>query len=67
MCIVVRGKSGRQFQFTFYGDTQYIKEWRNEGFEIMEVLNTIPMWANNLGLSKPWFAVQDFWRWLRIF
>jgi hypothetical protein len=67
MCITVRGKSGSDFQFIFHGDPQYVKFWREEGFEIGVILNSIPEWAHLLGLTKPWFAVQDFWRWLRIF
>lgn len=64
--ITVRGKSGAIYSFPFEGDPKYLDEWREEGFEIDEVLNTIPVWAVNLGLLRPWIAVQDLWRWIRL-
>jgi hypothetical protein len=67
MCINVRGKSGATFGFPFTGDPKYLEEWRSEGFEIDEVLNTVPAWAADLGLARIWCRVQDAWQWLRLY
>lgn len=64
--IVVRGKT-KTYAFVFKGDPKYIKEWQEQGLDIDEVLNSIPEWVVRAGLMRPWIAVQDVWRWLRIF
>lgn len=64
--ITVRGKSGATFGFPFEGDPQYLDEWRAEGFEIEEVLNTIPVWVVDLGIARIWCRAQDAWKWLRL-
>ncbi len=66
LSINVRGKSGAMFGFQFYGDPKYLDEWRAEGFEIDEVLNTVPVWAARLGLARIWCRAQDAWQWLRL-
>jgi hypothetical protein len=33
---------------------------------VYEVTNSIPEWAVNMGLTRPWVAVQDFWNWIRL-
>lgn len=64
--ITVRGKSGAQYGFTFVGHPEHIEGWIAEGFDITEVLNTIPAWAVAIGLTRPWCAAQDLWRWMRL-
>ncbi|GAB2471774.1 hypothetical protein GCM10027082_24070 [Comamonas humi] len=64
--IVVKGKT-KTYDFHFKGDPKYIPEWEEQGLEVAEVLNSIPEWAVRAGLLRPWIAVQDFWRWLRLF
>ena len=64
--IMMRGKSGALYGFPFEGELEHLEGWRAEGFEIEEVLNTIPVWAVALGLTWPWCRVQDTWRWLRL-
>ena len=64
--IVVRGKT-ESFAFTFLGDPKYLGEWRAQGLDIDEVVNNIPAWAVRAGLTRPWIAVQDAWKWLRPF
>jgi hypothetical protein len=66
MCsITVRGKH-KTWCFNFRADPKYLAEWEEDGLEVYEVLNTIPEWAVNHGLTRPWIAVQDAWRWLRL-
>lgn len=64
--IIVTGKSGALYSFTFDADPRYLPEWQADGLDVAEVLNVVPMWAVDLGLFRPWCAVQDAWRWLRL-
>lgn len=66
LSIEVRGKSGKSYGFNFQGDPRYIEEWRADGLDVVEICNTIPRWAAELGLSRPWFAIQDAWKFVRI-
>lgn len=66
MCIRIRGKSGALFGFPFAGDPKYIEGWQAEGFDVYEVLNTVPRWAVQLGLTRVWFRSQDVWQFLRV-
>ena len=66
MCVNVVTKIGRKFGFPFEGDPQYLEDWRAEGLDIDIVENTIPVWAVSFGLLRPWIAMQDAWRWLRL-
>ncbi len=44
-----------------------VEDWRAEGLEVDEPINTIPVRIHGLGLTRPWCAAQDFWnRWLRL-
>jgi hypothetical protein len=66
MCsITVKGKT-KTWCFNFLADTKYLAEWEADGLEVYEVMNSIPDWAVDLGLTKPWVRVQDLWRWLRL-
>ena len=65
LSITVRGKQ-KEWSFTFYSDPKYIPEWEADGLVVHEVLNTIPEWAVSMGLTRPWCAVQDAWRWMRL-
>lgn len=59
MSVDIACKSGRTFSFNFYGDPIYLDEWRSEGLDIWEVVNTVPMWVVDLGMVRPWCFVQD--------
>lgn len=58
MMIEVRGKHKR-WSFGFYGDPQYLEEWRADGLEVNVVENTFPLWVADWGLVRPWCFVQD--------
>lgn len=57
--IFTTGKSGQRYSFSFIGDTQGEQEWEEEGFEIVEVCNTIPWLVKQLGLTSLWVWLQD--------
>lgn len=63
--IVVRGKH-KTWGFNFPADPKCLAEWEADGLEVYEVLNTIPEWAQQFGLTRLWVAVQDLWRWMRL-
>lgn len=58
LSIEVKGNC-KTWSFSFYGDTKYLDEWREDGLKIDEVVNTIPVWAVKLGLTRIWFLIQD--------
>lgn len=58
LSIAVTGKE-KTWSFDFYGDAKYLKEWREDGLIVDEILNTVPVWIVNLGLLKPWIFLQD--------
>lgn len=66
LSVLVTGNSGKTYSFTFKGDPAYIKEWTADGLDVVEICNTIPRWAAEFGLARPWFAVQDAWKILRL-
>lgn len=58
LSISIKGKT-KNWSFNFYGDSKYLDEWREDGLEIDEVVNTIPEWIVMLGLTKGWIFFQD--------
>ena len=65
MSITVRGKH-KTWAFNFTGDPKHMADWEADGLEVYEVMNTIPVWAQQMGLTRIWVRVQDAWRFLRI-
>ena len=63
--IVVKGKR-HTWCFNFKADPKRLAEWEEDGLEVYEVMNTIPEWAVNAGLTRVWVAAQDAWRFLRL-
>lgn len=58
LSLEVRGAE-KDWSFEFYGDPKYLEDWREDGLEINEVMNTIPEWVADLGLTKIWCFFQD--------
>ena len=58
LSILVQGKN-HEWAFDIYEDPKYLEEWREDGLEIDEVVNTVPEWAVNCGLTEIWIFVQD--------
>lgn len=56
--ITVRGKD-KTWGFEFYGYPRYLDEWRADGLDIVEVVNTVPMWVVDLGLTRARCFAQD--------
>lgn len=64
MTIEVRGKD-RTWGFPFKGDPAHMEAWRADGLNVSLVVNTIPLWAQRLGLTRIWCRAQDGWGFLR--
>lgn len=57
----VRGKY-HEWSFPIWANPQHVKDWRNDGLDIDEVLNVIPAWVVALGLTDLWVWVEDLLR-----
>jgi hypothetical protein len=58
LSIAVKGKNS-WWGFDFYADPKHLKEWRDDGLDIVEIENTIPMWVVDIGLTHQWCFMQD--------
>lgn len=58
MSVIVTGEN-KKWCFEFYGDSQYLQEWRDDGLDVCEIENTIPVSVSNLGLVRMWCFFQD--------
>lgn len=57
--VMVRGKTSE------WGVTvgqEQAEDMREDGFEVYEIVNTIPAWVADLGLARLWAAMEDLWR-----
>jgi hypothetical protein len=66
MLLMINDRRGYEWGFTFYGDPQWLESWRDAGFNVVEVVATIPELVVALGLARPWTAMQALWQWLRV-
>lgn len=50
-----------------WGTPEHAADWRADGLEVFEVVNTIPAWIVQFGLTRLWVALEDFLlgRWWR--
>ena len=58
LSLEVKGKT-KEWSFNFYGDPKYLDEWREDGLEINEVINSVPELINDIGLTRLWIFLQD--------
>lgn len=58
LSVTVRGKH-KVWSFTTFADPAYLSEWREDGLEIDEIVNVIPVWVADAGLVRPWCFCQD--------
>lgn len=60
MSLVVRGRT-KDWSFNFMGERKHLKDWREDGLDVVELENTIPEWVAELGLTKVWCFFQDIY------
>lgn len=58
LAVEIKGKE-KNWSFDFYGDPKYLDEWREDGLEVVEICNTIPLWVHSMGLTSFWIFMQD--------
>ncbi len=63
--ITIKGKT-EEWAFDFEADEKYWQDWLDDGLNVKMVMNIIPSWVAELGLTKLWCVLQDILqvRWL---
>jgi hypothetical protein len=56
--LIIRGKE-KEWTFITHADSKYVNDWLEDDLQIEEVVNSIPIWAHDLGLTRIWFFIQD--------
>ena len=56
--VIVRGNE-KEWIFTTFLNPKYINDCLEDGIQIEEVINSVPLWAHQLGLMRIWFFFQD--------
>ena len=63
--IEVKGRA-HTWGLTVKAKPEHADDWRADGLDVWEVLNRVPVWAHQLGLTRIWCAVQDGWNAIRL-
>lgn len=58
--VEVQGKY-HTWHFYTYVNSKFVQEWRDDGVEIVQIMNTVPVWIVDLGLTRIWCFLQDIW------
>ena len=60
LSVTVKGNE-KTWVFDFYADPKYLEEWREDGLEVNEILNEIPLWVADRGIIaiRAWTFIQD--------
>lgn len=56
--IEVRGRRAT-WSIDFCASKAQIEDLRADGVEVYEVINTVPLWVADLGLTKVWCFLED--------
>lgn len=54
---------GARSEWTAQVEERSVEAMREDGFEVFELVNTIPDWVVDAGLMKPWVWAQDMFDW----
>jgi hypothetical protein len=59
--LTVRGKR-KIWAFTIDAEPAHVEDWRADGLQVDELLNSIPAWWVNMGLPVGlWCFLEDVW------
>ena len=58
LSVVVKGEE-KAWAFEFWGNPEFLEDWRKDGLEVYETCNAIPYWAAKLHLTKLWAFLQN--------
>lgn len=56
--ITVQGDR-HEWSFEVRGTDSHVEDWRADGLQVDEVVNSIPAWVVDLGLLRAWCFVED--------
>lgn len=56
--VTIKGKD-KIWSFEIWAQDSWIKDWREDGLEINEVIYSIPEWVVKLRLIKVWMRCSD--------
>lgn len=56
--LVVRGKQ-HEWLFKIDAAPEHVVDWRDDGLEVNELVNSIPYWIAGTVLMRPWIFIQD--------
>ena len=56
--VYVRGRE-RHWKIPVLLDEKHIQEYLDDGLVVDEIVNTIPVWVVDLGLTRAWCFLQD--------
>jgi hypothetical protein len=59
--VTVRGSTSKWVFGPFPARRTDIEEWRADGLEVDELINSIPEWLPS-GLTSAWCRLEDLWR-----
>lgn len=60
LSISVKGKNS-VWGFNFYADPKHLKTWRDDGLDVAQIENIVPMWVADYNLVNEWCFLQDLW------
>ena len=58
--VEIRGKYKR-WSINCYASNEEIETMREDGLEVDEIVNSVPLWAYNLHISRLYIFLQDVW------
>lgn len=56
LTVVVKGKQ-KKWVFDFEGDEKYIQDYKDDGLEVYQTGDLIPMWIVEYNLTKPYLFI----------
>lgn len=56
--VTVRGKL-KTWSFTIDARPEHVADWRADGLEVDELVNSIPEWVVDTGLTRAWVFFED--------
>ena len=61
--IIVKGNQ-HTWSFSVWAEPEHVDDWREDGLEVDEIINTVPLWVP-APLRKWWILAQDIFnfRW----
>lgn len=54
----IKGRE-KLWALTFMAEPKHAEDWRKDGLEVYEMLNTVPEIIQRLGLTRAWIAAED--------